>query len=70
MEKILEKDTKTNIALQINGKTRSVIQVVKNMEQNDVLNIAKKDIKINKYLENNIIKKEIYVPNKIVNFVL
>ena len=40
------------------------------MEQNDVLNIAKKDIKINKYLENNIIKKEIYVPNKIVNFVL
>ena len=70
VEKVIEKNTKVNIAIQINGKTRRVIEVKKDLEKNAVLEIIKKDKKMDKYIKDKKIVKEIYVSNKIVNFVM
>ena len=69
-EKTPTNKTNFNLAVQVNGKTRNVIEIKSNLEKNAVIKLAKTDKKTTKYLENKIIVKEIYVPNKIVNFVV
>ena len=64
-EKVLVK-----LAIQINGKTRSVIEVDSNISKEKAENIAMKNSKVQKYAGSKKIKKVIYVPNKILNFVL
>tara|TARA_B100000575_G_C23126218_1_gene652513 strand:+ start:3 stop:2369 length:2367 start_codon:yes stop_codon:yes gene_type:complete len=70
VEKVSEKNIKVNIAIQINGKTRSVLQVDNDTQKENVIIMSKNEDKIKKYLDNKKILKEIYVPNKIINFVL
>ncbi len=70
VEKIEGVDLKIKIAVQINGKTRSIIEVNKADEKELVIKLAKDNSKINKYIVGNHIKKEIYVPGKIVNIVI
>ena len=55
------------LPIQINGKTKDLIEVDASLEENEILSIAKDKIK-NK-VQGNIIK-EIYVKNKIINFVV
>ena len=59
-----------NIAIQINGKTRNILEVNTKLNKDEILKIAKDDKKIFKYLENKRVLREIYVPGKILNFVL
>ena len=61
---------KLTLAVQINGKRRSEIEVDINMEENDIKQFAKADSKIIKYLEEKDILKEIYVKGRLVNFVV
>jgi leucyl-tRNA synthetase len=61
-------DEKIKIAIQINGKTREVIEVKKNSDEKDVINECKKIKKINDQLTKNEIQKIIYVKNKIISF--
>ena len=68
-EKLLV-DDKVKIAIQINGKLRSEIEVEKDREEESVKSLAVTDKKIEKYLEGNEIKKIIYVPGKIINIVI
>ncbi len=70
VEKITQKNIKFNIAVQINGKTKSVIVVENSLNKESVLKIVKADEKIRKQLKDKKIVKEIYVPGKIVNFVV
>ncbi len=70
VEKVESENTKDNIAIQINGKTRSVITIDTSISKAEVINIVKKDKKILKYIDKKNIKKEIYVPGKILNLVL
>ncbi len=63
-------DDKVKIAIQINGKLRSEIEVEKDREEESVKSLAVTDKKIEKYLEGNEIKKIIYVPGKIINIVI
>ena len=70
VEKLSEKNGKINIAIQINGKTRGVIKVDKGKSKNIVLEMAKQDKNIIKYLKDKKIIREIYVPTKIINFVI
>ena len=58
------------IAIQINGKLRSEIEVEKDTEEDLIKSLAIKDKKIEKYIENQEIKKIIYVPGKILNIVV
>jgi leucyl-tRNA synthetase len=59
-----------NFAVQINGKTRDIIKISKNLVQSDVNLLIKKKSKANKYIENVRIKKIIFVKNKIINYII
>jgi len=66
----LAKDELITIAIQVNGKTRATIDIPEDMSKEDVLQQAKEDVKIAKYLQDMNIIKEIFVPGKICNFVV
>ena len=61
---------KLKLAVQINGKRRSEIEVDLNMEEKDIKQFAKSDSKIIMYLEEKEIVKEIYVKGRLVNLVV
>ena len=58
------------IPIQINGKRRSEILINSNDSKDDVISMAKSDIKIQTYLKGNEIVKEIYIEGRIVNIVI
>ncbi len=58
------------IAIQVNGKLRGTIDVNVTASKEQILKSAKEEKKASGYLENMEIIKEIYVPNKLVNFVV
>tara|TARA_Y100000590_G_scaffold304353_1_gene343170 strand:+ start:1962 stop:4502 length:2541 start_codon:yes stop_codon:yes gene_type:complete len=61
---------KHNVAVQINGKTRSIIQINKDDNKELVIAESQKDAKIIKYTKEKQVLKYIYVPNKILNIVI
>ena len=61
---------KIQIAIQINGKTREVIEVKKDMNEKNVINEIKKNEKINKNLKDKKIIKIIFVKNRIINYLV
>ena len=63
-------DEKIKIAIQINGKTREILEVKKDLDEKDVINKCKKIKKINESLMNNKILKTIFVKNKIINYLI
>lgn len=68
-DKYLISDT-MKIVVQVNGKVRATIEVPSNSEKEEVLEVATKNERVAEYLNGNSIKKTIYVPNKLVNFVV
>ncbi len=68
----IEKDIleEIKIAIQINGKTRDIITVKKDLSENEILKVVLKASKAKKYVENNNITKTIFVKNKIVNYIV
>ena len=58
------------IAVQINGKLRSTIQINKDASKDEAINTAKNDPKVVESLNGKTVVKEIYVPGKIVNIVV
>ncbi|MFZ3301199.1 MAG: leucine--tRNA ligase [Microgenomates group bacterium] len=68
-EKFLVSDTVT-IAIQINGKLRSSIVVDAKLSEAEIIKLAKNDQKVAQWLKDGQIKKEIFVPNRLVNFVI
>jgi len=69
---IIKKDIIEEIkfAVQINGKTRDIITIKKNLIQNQIKQIIKEKSKANKFLENKKIIKTIFVQNKIINYII
>lgn len=61
------RDDSLSIVVSVNGKKRSDIQIPLNLEKEKILHLAKESV--SKWLEGEIIK-EVYVPNKLVNFVV
>ncbi len=70
VEKVVINNTKNTIAIQINGKTKGVIQVESSLSKEVIIDLVKNDKKISKYFRGKDIKREIYVPGKILNFVI
>ena len=68
-EKKIEKDEVT-IIVQINGKLRANFSYKKDSDKNEIIVFSKTLPNVLKYLENNKIIKEIYVPNKLINYVV
>jgi leucyl-tRNA synthetase len=66
-ESFLVEDTAT-YAVQVNGKLRATLELAKDVSKDEALSAAKEVDNIKKYLEGGI-KKEIFVPGKIIGFV-
>ncbi len=58
------------IVIQINNKVRAELVIEKDTKEPDVVSQAKKLIDVSKWLLNRTVTKIIYVPNKLLNFVL
>jgi leucyl-tRNA synthetase len=58
------------IAVQVNGKVRGNVRVPKDATQEQAIEIAKSDQNVARYLQNGSVRKAIYVPGRIVNFVV
>jgi leucyl-tRNA synthetase len=66
---LLVEETVT-IGVQVNGKARGTVDVAPDAPKDDVLAAAKADENVARHLEGKTIRKEIYVPGRIVNLVV
>ena len=66
----LTKDEKINLVVQVNGKKRGLISLDPDKTEKEILEITTKDKQIVKYLQDNQIKKSIYIKNKLLNIII
>ena len=58
------------IAIQINGKTRRVIDIFKDTSEREINKLILKDPKLKKYFSETKVIKTIFVKNKIINYII
>ena len=58
------------IAVQVNGKMRSRIEIPADADEQQVLELARRDGNVSRHLEGKPLRRAIYVPGRIVNFVV
>ena len=63
-------DAQTEIGVQINGKLRGTVVIPTGADKEEVFAMAKADSRIASLVEGKTFVKEIYVPNRVVNFVV
>ena len=63
-------ESKVQVIVQVNGKLRGKIEVSKDAEQAEILEIARSEENVAKHLAEKEIVKEIFVKGKLVNFVV
>ena len=63
-------DAQTEIGVQINGKLRGTVVILTGADKEEVFAMAKADSRIASLVEGKTFVKEIYVPNRVVNFVV
>ncbi|MDC0193286.1 leucine--tRNA ligase [Pelagibacteraceae bacterium] len=68
-KQVFEKDS-ANLPIQINGKTRSLINVIGHETKDLIIEKIKNDPKIIKYIKNKKIIKTIFIKDKIINLVV
>ena len=68
-EELLKTD-EIQIIVQVNGKLRGKIKVSVNSEKDEILAIARAEDNVSKFLQDKEILKEIFIPNKLINFVV
>jgi len=64
------KEEKITFIIQVNGKVRDKIEVEYNISEEEAKKIALSQDRIKKWIDNKDIKKIIFVPNKLINFVV
>ena len=69
-DKSIVEENNINVVVQINGKKRSILNTKKNSEQEQLLEQAKKDKIVRKYLENKNINKVVFVKNRLINILV
>ena len=69
-DRTLVENEKIKMAIQVNGKTRAVIELRKDLNEENVIDECKKNKKINKQLVSKKIIKIIFVKNKIINYLV
>lgn len=69
-DKALVVDDTVKIGVQVNGKLRGDIEIPKNCSQEEALKVARAEENVARYLSQGKVVKEIYVPGRIVGFVV
>ncbi len=62
--------TDIKFAVQVNGKTRDILTIKKDLSEKEINEIILKDSKANKFIKNKKILKSIFVKNKILNYII
>jgi len=63
-------DERVEVVVQINGKVRAKLSLPTGISEAEAVQLAKENTNIAKYLENIEIKKTIFVPNRLISFVI
>ena len=61
---------KINFVIQINGKTRGILNLNMGLSEKEILNKINEDTKLNNYIKNLSIQKTIFIPNKLINILI
>ena len=61
---------KIKLVVQINGKTRDVIEIDRDLDEKKVINMVTKEEKIQTFLAEKNIIKHIFIKNKLINLVI
>ena len=69
-DKSLLKEDHVNIVIQINGKKRGLIKTEQNISEEKLLEDISKDETIYKYFDNKIIKRKIFIKDKLLNIII
>ena len=64
------KKSVVELVVQVNGKLRGKVELSPDAEQDEAVKVARVQENVEKYLTDKTIRKTIYVPNKILNFVV
>ena len=59
-----------NFVVQINGKKRAILKVKRDMIEKEILETIKLNQEIEKFINNQKIKKSIFVPNRLINIII
>ena len=59
-----------NFVVQVNGKKRGLIKTNRDISEEDIMILIKKNVEINKYIKDHQLKKKIFVPNKLINIII
>ena len=70
IDKNIIESTKVKMVVQINGKTRDVLDIKRNLDEAKVNILVKNSIKAKKYITDKTIIKTIFVKNKIINYII
>ncbi len=63
-------ESDVEIVVQINGKKRGLLKVKRDTKEDHLLEFIFKDIKLEKYLQQNKIKRKIFIKNKLINIII
>ena len=66
--KLLQEEN-CKIIVQVDGKKRGILEISTNSEEKKVIKDSKEIDNVSKYLENSKIIKNIYIKNKLINFI-
>ena len=59
-----------NFVVQINGKKRALLNVARNISEKNILEMVKKEKSITSFTDRQIIKKTIFIPNRLINIII
>ena len=63
------KEENCKIVIQVDGKKRDIVEMPIDSKEKDIIKKSKEATKVSKYLENTKIIKNIYIKNKLLNFI-
>jgi leucyl-tRNA synthetase len=63
-------ENEINIVVQINGKKRAILKVKRDMIEREILETIKLNQEVEKFINNQEIKKSIFVPNRLINIII
>ena len=58
------------MVIQVNGKTRDILNIKRDLKENDITLLVKKNSKAKKYIMDKKIIRTVFVENKIINYIV
>ena len=63
-------ENEINFVVQINGKKRAILKLKRDMIEREILEAIKLNQEVEKFINNQEIKKSIFVPNRLINIII